>query len=164
MLNSSLGIYLMIFNIIFTMIWIVSFKTNVALNIVFAGVSIGVFLLGAMYCACPPRPSVQASAYCDIYLRAVSLSGSGSYSVALSKSGGAFLFLSASSGFYITFAQRASAFPPCPLTYFTADMPRHSARVRWLAHRAPYGRSEPCQLRSWPPQECLNHLLLDSSK
>jgi len=84
MLNNSLGIYLMIFNVIFTMIWITSFKTNVALNVVFAGVSIGVFLLGAMY---------------------FSLAGSGKYSVALSKSGGAFLFISASSGFYITFAQ-----------------------------------------------------------
>lgn len=89
-LYQSLGIFLMVWNGVFTIIFIASLRTNLALAVVFFGVAMGVFLLGAMY----------------FTLARVELGGGGaSLALALSKSGGAFLFLSASSGFYLVLVQ-----------------------------------------------------------
>jgi len=93
-LYNSLGIFLMVWNIIFTIIFLISLRTNLLLVIVFFGVSVGVFLLGAMYFS---------------LANATLHSTSVSKAVALSKAGGAFLCISAIAGFYLVIVQLCEA-------------------------------------------------------
>ncbi|CED84328.1 GPR1/FUN34/yaaH [Phaffia rhodozyma] len=104
----SLGIFLFVWNGIFTIFFFISLKTNVALVVVLGGVSIGVFCLGGMY-----------------FALARNAAGHGGLGLArsCSKAGGAFLFISALSGFYLALSQ-LSASVEMPFTLPAGDLGR----------------------------------------
>lgn len=105
-------------------IFLVSLRTNVALAIVFFGVSVGVFLLAAMYVQLGKGNTSFALSLSKVRPCRFVRPARALMRNLLSQAGGAFLFLSACSGFWLTLGGMMEAVcVPCPSRLPLACLP-----------------------------------------